>query len=141
MVTGGLEMDAADREALQKPVVGITLAFEPNPVRAEAFVRVRATVTNRVARTIQPIIRLVPTSLNECAAHDASCSQAWCWPTEHGPLQEETRFSQASKSTSSGTWHFCRRDVCICGERAGSRATARPRLALVSAVHTLTVLP
>jgi hypothetical protein len=142
MVTGGLEMDAADREALQKSVVGITLAFEPNPVRAEAFVRVRATVTNRVARKIQPIIRLVPTSLNGAADTDAQLLASMVladgtWTAPRGdpiPPGEQVDVEWHVAFLSPGTFAFV-----VSVQEAEPQQD--PRLALVSAVHTLTVLP
>ncbi|SPO47356.1 related to hypercellular protein (hypa) [Moesziomyces antarcticus] len=142
MVTGGLEMDAADREALQKPVVGITLAFGPKPVRAEAFVTVRATITNRVARTIQPIIRLVPTSPNDATHTDVQLLASMVladgtWTAPRGdPIQpgEQVDVEWNVAFLSPGTFAFV-----VSVQEAEPQQD--PRLALVSPAHTLIVLP
>ncbi|CBQ68893.1 related to hypercellular protein (hypa) [Sporisorium reilianum SRZ2] len=58
---GGLTLDDASLSHLQKDAVKVSLVLS-DVVRAESFVTVTATVTNRLPRAVNPLIRLVPTS-------------------------------------------------------------------------------
>ncbi len=62
---GGLTLDEVALLHLQKDPVKVVLSFNDDArptVRAESFMTVTATITNRLTRPINPIIRLVPTS-------------------------------------------------------------------------------
>ncbi|TKY89469.1 hypothetical protein EX895_002000 [Sporisorium graminicola] len=144
---GGLVLDEVSLSHLQKDPVKVSLVLSSgggSEVRAESFVTVTATVTNRLPRPIQPLIRLVPTT-PEAGGTDA--------PLTDSVIVADGSFGAPKQSTalpgrggervlewsvtflSPGKFGFL-----VVVEEA-TQPTRGERLSFVSALHAVNVLP
>uniref|UniRef100_V5EU98 Uncharacterized protein n=1 Tax=Kalmanozyma brasiliensis (strain GHG001) TaxID=1365824 RepID=V5EU98_KALBG len=139
---GGLVLDEAGLLHLQKDPVKVSLSFD-DEVRAESFVTVTASITNRLNRTVHPIIRLVPTSPSGGTAQDTTLLDSvivsdgtFTASKQQGGLRrgEERSVQWGVTFMSPGRY-----GILVLVEEA--TAGMGERLSFVSAVFTVNVLP
>ncbi|CDU24850.1 related to hypercellular protein (hypa) [Sporisorium scitamineum] len=139
---GGLELDELSLSHLQKDPVKVSLIFNGgNEVRAESFVTVAVTLTNRLPRAITPLIRLVPSSAE--GGQDAALTDS--------VVVADGSFSGARHRLEGGggvrvmEWNVAflspgRFGFLVVVEEATQTAGGE-RLSCVSALHAVNVLP
>ncbi|GAC99849.1 hypothetical protein PHSY_007452 [Pseudozyma hubeiensis SY62] len=137
---GGVLLDDASLTHLQKDPVKLHLAFPPSP-RAESFIPITLTLTNRLARTIRPLIRLVTTSptIQDAALLDNVIISDGTWTAARAP-EMRGRGAQISSQWDVTFLSPGQHAFLVVVEEA-SAPVKGDRLAFVSPPHCVDVLP
>lgn len=147
---GGLTLDDMAVRSLQKDPIKLSLTFnEGQNIRAESFIRVTASITNRLTRPIKPLIRLVPASpsgstdpalVETVIISDGTFTAAKL----AGPLArgEERTIEWEVTFLSPGKFGFLVLvEEAVMTAKADGKEEGEDRLSFVSSLHSVHVLP